>query len=168
MKQLCNWLAVTLWVLAMPLMASVSHAQAMNGRQLPDRPTMEISYYKVEPGRQDEWIALYLKWHRPIMDEQIKAGVTLSSTLYANASHAQEPAFDFVIVNVGAPPALARKMSVTRGGLIKRLFPDLDAYTAGERQRWAMTTAHWDQNVIELDLKAEHPGVYYPILPAGK
>lgn len=151
-----------------PLATAPAAAQAMNGRQMPDRPTVEISYYKIEPGRQDEWVALYLKWHRPMMEEQIKAGVTLSSTLYANASHAQAPDYDFVIVNVGAPPAQNKKMPITRGELIARLFPDLDAYTAGERQRWALTRAHWDQNVMEVDLKAEHPGVYYPVLPARR
>lgn len=152
-------------VLLTPALPGVAAAQAMNGRQMPDRPTVEISYYKVEPGRQDDWVALYLKWHRPLMDEQIKAGVTLSSTLYANASHALEPSYDFVIVNIGAPPVRAKKMPLTRGELIRKLFLDLDAYTAGERERWRMTTAHWDQNVIEVDLKAAHPGVYYPILP---
>jgi hypothetical protein len=71
-----------------------------------------------------------------------------------------------VIVNIRAPPAGAKKMPLTRGELIRKLFPNLDAYTAGERERWRMTTAHWDQNVIEIDLKAAHPGVYYPMLPA--
>lgn len=169
MKFARNLTAAVLCALTLPLMTTgAASAQAMNGRQMPDRPTVEISYYKVEPGRQDEWVALYLKWHRPMMEEQIKAGVTLSSTLYANASHAQAPDYDFVIVNIGAPPAQGRKMPITRGALIKRLFPDLDAYAAGERQRWAMTTAHWDQNVIEVDLKATHPGVYYPMLPADQ
>lgn len=145
-----------------------ANAQAMNGRQLPDRPTVEISYYKVQPGMQDEWIALYLKWHRPIMEEQIKAGVTISSTVYANASHAISPDYDFVIVNYGAPPAAGKKMPITRGELIARLFPDLDAYAKGESARWAMTTSHWDQNVVEVDLNAAHPGVYYPVLPGRR
>jgi hypothetical protein len=157
--------AIIAFGLLAPSFPSAASAQAMNGRQMPDRPTVEISYYKVEPGRQDEWVALYLKWHRPLMEEQIKAGVTLSSTLYANASHALEPSYDFVIINIGAPPAQAKKMPMTRGQLIKKLFPDLGAYTEGERERWRMTTAHWDQNVIEVNLEAAHPGVYYPILP---
>jgi hypothetical protein len=49
--------------------------------------------------------------------------------------------------------------------VIQKLFPDLDAYTAGETARWALTESHWDQEVMELDLTAPHPGVYYPILP---
>ncbi len=153
---------------ALPFAASTAGAQAMNGRQLPDRSPVEISYYLVEPGKQDEWVDLYLKWHRPIMEEQIKAGVILSSTLYANASHAIEPAYDFVIVNVAAPPNANRKMPIARGEVIKKLYPDLDAYTAGERKRWTITRSHWDQNVIEVDLKAAYPGVYYPMLPSGK
>lgn len=59
-------------------------------------------------------------------------------------------------------------MPITPGEVFKKIYPDLDACTAGERQRCAMTRSHWDQNVIEVDLKAAHPGVYYPMLPAGK
>lgn len=161
-------LALALTGVSAPFFSGTAVAQAMNGRQLPDRSPVEISYYLVEPGKQDEWVALYLKWHRPIMEEQIKAGVILSSTLYANASHAIQPAFDFAIVNISAPPKANKRMPITRGEVIQKLYPDLDAYTAGERQRWALTRSHWDQDVVEVDLKAANPGVYYPILPAEK
>lgn len=145
--------------------ATPAFAQAMSGRELADRPRVSVSYYKTPPGKQDEWLALYLKWHRPIMDYQIKAGVTTSSTVYANSGHSLAPQWDFMIINVSPPPAQAKKLDLTRGQLIQKLFPDLDAYTAGETARWALTESHWDQEVMELDLKAKHPGVYYPILP---
>jgi len=154
--------------LSVPLAAAPAAAQAMNGRQLPDRPVVSVGYYKTPPGMQDEWLALYLKWHRPIMDYQIKQGVTLSSTVYANSGHALEPSWDFMIINIAPPPAQAKKLGMTRGEVIKMLFPDLDAYTAGEKSRWAMTVGHWDQDLMEVDLKAAHPGIYYPMLPAGK
>lgn len=155
-------------IAALPLGSVPASAQAMAGRQLPDRPVVSVGYYKTPPGQQDEWLALYLKWHRPIMDYQISQGVTVSSTVYANASHSETPAWDFMIVNVSPPPGRAKKLGMTRGEVIAKLFPDLDAYTAGEKSRWAMTVAHWDQDVMEVDLKAAHPGIYYPMLPAGK
>ena len=125
---------------------------------------MTVAYYKTPPGKQDEWLALYLKWHRPIMDYQIRQSVTTSSTLYANASHALAPAWDFVIITYSPPPGKAPALGKTRGEVIKEPFPDLNAYTAGEKQRWALTESHWDQRLLEVDLKAKNPGVYYPIL----
>lgn len=150
--------------------SSPALSQALNGRQLPDRPVVSVSYYKTPPGKQDEWLALYLKWHRPIMDFQIREGTTISSNVYANSSHALAPQWDFVIINVSPAPAQApaKRSSLTRGEVIQKLFPDLDAYTAGERARWTLTEAHWDERLIELDLNARHPGVYYPILPGAK
>lgn len=143
-------------------------AQAMSGRTLEDRPRLSVSYYKTPPGKQDEWLALYIKWHRPIMEYQIKEGVTTSSTVYANSGHALAPQWDFMIINISPPAAKTKKLAKTRGEVIQLLFPDLDAYTAGETARWALTESHWDQSVTEIDLTAKHPGVYYPILPGAK
>lgn len=142
-----------------------AQAQAMAGRQLPDKPRISVSYYKTPPGKQDEWLALYLKWHRPIMEYQIEQGVTTSSTVYANSGHMLAPEWDFAIINISPPPSQAKSLELTRGEVIQMLFPDLDAYTAGESKRWELTEAHWDQGLTEVDLTAEHPGIYYPILP---
>lgn len=156
-------------VLAPALMqAAPVHAQAMSGRQLEDRPRLSVSYYKTPPGKQDEWLALYLKWHRPIMDYQIKNGATISSTVYANSGHALAPAWDFMIINVSPPASQTKKLEKTRGEIIQLLYPDLEAYVAGEKKRWEMTESHWDQSVMEVDLDAKNPGVYYPVIPGKK
>jgi len=167
MKHLRTALAVAL--AALPLASGVASAQAMSGRQLPDRERLSVSYYKVPPGMQDEWLALYLKWHRPIMEYQIQKGVTTSSTVYANSGHMHEPSWDFMIINI-SPPANAKvkPMTETRGEVIQKLFPDLEAYYQGEKERWKLTVAHWDQSVMEVDLKAARPSVYYPMLPTAK
>jgi len=162
-------LAAAMAACALPaLSASPAFAQAMSGRELPDRPRVSVSYYKTPPGKQDEWLALYLKWHRPIMDYQIKEGVTTSSTVYANSGHSLAPQWDFMIINVSPPPSQAKRLPLTRGEVIQKLYPDLDAYYAGEKARWALTESHWDQSVMEIDLTAKHPGVYYPIIPGQK
>jgi len=142
------------------------HAQAMAGRAIPGRPTLGISYYKIKAGKQDEWLALYIKWHKPIMDYMVKIGRQTSVTVYANTSHALAPQWDFMVVyNTPPNPPAAGK---TFGEIIRDVHPDLDAYTAGEKERWALTEAHWDQSQVEVDLTVEHPGVYYPILSKAK
>lgn len=161
-------LAVTMAATAAPLLTTGAQAQALSGRALTDRPQLAVSYYKTPPGQQDEWLALYLKWHRPIMDYMIQQGFVTSATVYANAGHSVEPSWDYMIVIVLPAPDTAKKPTLTRGQIIQKLFPDLDAYTAGEKSRWAMTTAHWDQEVVEVDLTAKHPGIYYPIIPGVK
>ncbi|MDR1075411.1 MAG: hypothetical protein LBL59_03675 [Xanthomonadaceae bacterium] len=137
-------------------------AQALAGRALPDHPRVSIGYYKVPPGKHDEWLALYKRWHRPIMEEQIRYGTTISSTLYALSNHQFNGEYDFVIVNVS--PAVPKPFPVSRGELIKRLFPDIEAYVAGERRRWELTLNHADTNLVEIDINEENPSVYYPII----
>ncbi|MBD9367148.1 hypothetical protein [Xanthomonas sp. XNM01] len=137
-------------------------AQALAGRQLPDQPRVGISYYKVAPGKQDEWLALYKKWHRPIMDAQIKAGTTTSSTVYALSSHQFSGNYDFVIINIS--PANPKPLGLSRGELIRKLYPDIEAYVAGEKNRWEITTEHWDTSLLEVDIDEEVPSVYYPII----
>lgn len=137
-------------------------AQALAGRDLPDRPRVSVSYYKVPPAHQDEWLALYQKWHRPIMDEQIKAGVTVSSNLYALRNHQIGSPYDFVIISVS--PAESRSLGVSRGELIQRLFPDLDAYVAGEKRRWELTVDHYDTSLLEIDITDPNVSIYYPLV----
>lgn len=139
-------------------------AQAFSGRDLPDRPRVSVSYYKTLPGKQDEWLALYKKWHRPIMDYQIKEGLTLSSTVYAPTNHSPGQPWDFAIINVAPAPSKAPKAKLQRGQVIKQLFPDIEAYVAGERHRWELTVDHWDEGLLEIDVATDTPSVYYPII----
>lgn len=144
-------------------------AQAMAGRELGTN-RVSVDYYKAPPGRQDEWLALYKKYHRPIMDFQIAKGVTISSTLYAPKSHSPGMMWDFVIINVSPPEGQGPKLGMTRAELIRKLFPDIEDYVKGERQRWALTVNHWDEDLIELDVTRDPLSVYYPLdtLPKKK
>lgn len=160
--------ALAMAAMAATFTPTTASAQAMSGRQLEGKPRVSVGYYKTPPGKQDEWLDLYLKWHRPIMEYQIEQGVTLSSTVYANAGHALEPSWDFMIINISPPAGTFKPLDKTRGEVIQMLWPDIDAYVAGEKKRWEMTVSHWDLDLMEVDLKAEHPGIYYPILPKKK
>jgi hypothetical protein len=137
-------------------------AQGQNGRGV-GKNRVGVSYYKTPPGRQDEWLALYKKYHRPIMDYQISKGVTISSTLYAAGDHAPGQPWDFAIINISPPEGEAPKLGLTRAELIKKLFADIEDYVKGERQRWALTIDHWDESLVELDTEKEPLSLYYPI-----
>lgn len=148
--------------------SSESHAQAMAGRQIGTNQ-VSVDYYKAPPGRQDEWLALYKKYHRPIMDFQIQKGVTISSTLYAAKSHSPGMPWDFVIINISPPEGQGPKLGMTRAEVIRKLFPDIEDYVRGERQRWALTVNHWDEELVEIDVTRDPLSVYYPLdAPAKK
>jgi hypothetical protein len=145
--------------------ASDVSAQAQNGRGV-GKQRVSVSYYKTPPGRQDEWLALYKKYHRPIMEYQIKNGVTLSSKIFAAGDHAPGQPWDIAIINISPPAGQAPSLGITRGELIKQLFPDIEDYVKGERARWALTIDHWDESFVEIDINEEPFSLYYPIVPA--
>lgn len=141
-------------------LASNGLAQASNGGRR-SQPVVEVSYYKLPPGRQDEWLALYKKWHYPIMEWYKAHGYVTSETIYTRAYHELKPSWDICIVIVSPPPDQAKTPTLTRGQVIRKLFPDLNAYVKGERARWAMTVAHWDERWVRVNIE-KNPSLYFP------
>jgi hypothetical protein len=142
-------------------------AQAMVGRDIGTN-RVSVDYYKAPPGRQDEWLALYKKYHRPIMDFQIQKGVTISSTLYAPKAHEGEKAWDFEIISVSPPDGQGPKLGMTRAEVIRKLFPDIEDYVRGERQRWALTLVCQEGDLVEIDMTRDPVSLYYPLDPPEK
>ncbi len=162
LRNLCKssmWLLIALAVLSTALL-STAHAQATIGAG-DGKNTMSVDFYKVPPGKQDEWLALYKKYHFPIMQYQKAHGQVISETVYTRAVHQVSPSWDFAIVIV-APPADKRpKAEYTRSQLIRKLFPDIDDYVKGEKARWSLTLEHWDESWTEVDIE-NHPSLYEP------
>ena len=146
--------------LAALLLAAPAFAQATIGAG-DGRNTVSVDFYKVPPGKQDEWLALYKKFHYPIMQYQKEHGQVISETVYTRAIHQLSPSWDFAIVIV-APPAEKRpKAEFNRSQLIRKLFPDIDEYVKGEKARWSLTVEHWDESWVEVDID-NHPSLYVP------
>jgi hypothetical protein len=150
--------AISVLVTCMAL-SPAAFAQAANGNgDCAER--VDIGYYKIERGRQDEWLALYQKWHRKVMLYEIAHGEAISSKLYETASHAPGMPWDFAIINVypAKPPA----HPISRPELLRKVFPDLSAFEAAEKQRWALTVDHWDEALLEMNTN-EPLSVYAPV-----
>ena len=155
--------AITCIVAAIISFSSVpARAQAMAGRDI-GQNHVHVAYYKTPPGRQDEWLALYKKYHKPIVDFQIQKGVTISSTVYAPKFHEGEKSWDFVIVNISPPDGHQPKLGLTRAELIRKLFPDVEDYVRAERQRWALTIVCQEGELAEIDMTRDPVSVYYPL-----
>ena len=153
------WLLFVLAALPFVL-TSAARSQATIGAG-DGKNTVSVDFYKVPPGRQDEWLALYKKNHYPIMQYQKAHGQVISETIYTRAVHELSPSWDFAIVIV-APPADKRpKPEYSRSQLIRKFFPDVDDYVKGEKARWSLTLEHWDESWTEVDID-NHPSLYEP------
>jgi hypothetical protein len=135
-------------------------AQANNGAG-DGKPEVHVDFYKLPPGRQDEWLALYKKSHFPMMKWQIEHGQVLSETVYTRAIHELSPSWDIAIVIVLPPAAQRKKPELTRAQLMHQIYPDLDEFVREEKQRWALTLEHWDERWVEVDIE-KNPSLYYP------
>ncbi|HEX8757909.1 MAG TPA: hypothetical protein VF745_16345 [Steroidobacteraceae bacterium] len=156
MKTLLKGVAILLACLSLTPSA---YAQAANGNGgCADR--ILISYYKIIPGRQDEWLALYQKWHHRVMQYEIAHGMAISTRLYETGSHSRGMPWDFAIIIVLPPKDPAG--AISRPDLIRKLYPDLKAYIAAEKERWALTVDHWDETLVEMNM--DKPlSVYAPV-----
>jgi hypothetical protein len=134
--------------------------QANNGAG-EGKPEVHVDFYKLPPGRQDEWLALYKKSHYPMMKWQIEHGQITSETVYTRAIHQLSPSWDIAIVIVIPPLSQRKKSELTRAQLMRKLYPNLDEYVKDERKRWALTLEHWDERWVEVDIE-KNPSLYYP------
>ena len=126
-----------------------------------NQPQQLTAYYVVPPGKEDEWLALYKKCHYPIVADMMKDGLFLSLKLYSPTIHSRD-GWSFKTVFTAAPEGKGPKPSVAVSARIRKLFPDLNAYVACEKARWALTTKHYDEGAIEVDLNAEPLSIYHP------
>jgi hypothetical protein len=152
-------LSVALAIMAVFSTASLN-AQATIGAG-DGKNVVAVDFYKVPPGKQDEWLALYKKSHYPIMQYLKAHGQVISETVYTRATHQVSPSWDFAIVIVSPPAEKKPKAEYNRSQLIRKLFPDVEEYVKNEKARWSLTVEHWDENWTEVDIE-NHPSLYEP------
>ena len=155
-----TWLLVLcVWILGV-FSPAPSFSQANNGAG-EDKPEVHVDFYKLPPGRQDEWLALYKKSHFPMMKWELEHGQIISETVYTRAIHELSPSWDIAIMIVLPPAGQRKKPEVTRAQLIRKLYPNLDEYVKEKKQRWSLTLEHWDERWVGVDLE-KNPSLYYP------
>jgi hypothetical protein len=111
------------------------------------------AFYRIAAGRQDEWLALYKKYHYPIMQYEIKQGLVKSETMYKRGIHELSPAWDFVAVIVYRDLDAEVEVEKERAQVMKTVFPDKADFEAGDRKRWELTTEHWDEKLVEVPMQ---------------
>jgi hypothetical protein len=137
-----------LWLslLAAPLMAQGSPPQGAANQPY----TMEY-YYKVQWGRQQEFLQLFLKNHYPLLQKEVEGGRIVSVRIETPANHmTEESRWDYRVTLVFRNSALATTANPEEPALIKQLWPDQATFTREEQRRFEILLAHWDLPVTDV------------------
>jgi hypothetical protein len=139
-------LAIILSVCAQPLLAQGSPPHAG-----PDQPYTVEYYYKVQWGHQQEFQALFLKNHYPLLRKVVESGRMTSVKIETPANHMPEEArWDYRVTIRFKNSTVATTANPDEEALIKQLWPDQQTYKREEQRRFEILLAHWDLPVTDI------------------
>lgn len=139
-------LVFTLSLLASPLAAQGAPAQGAANQPY----TMEY-YYKVQWGRQQEFLQLFLKNHYPLLQKQVETGRLISVKIETPANHMTEEArWDYRVTLTFRSSAVATTANPDEQAMIRQLWPDQATFTREEQRRFEVLLAHWDLPVTDV------------------
>jgi hypothetical protein len=116
-----------------------------------DKPyTMEY-YYKVQWGRQQEFLDLFKRNHYPLLKKQIETGRILSVKIETPANHMTEDGrWDYRVTIRFKNSTVATTANPDEERLIKQLWPDQEKYRREEARRFEILMGHWDLPVTDI------------------
>ena len=115
--------------------------------------TMEY-YYKVQWGRQQEFLQLFLKNHYPLLQKQVETGRLVSVKIETPANHMTEEArWDYRVTLVFRNSTAATTANPDEAAQIRQLWPDQATFTREEQRRFELLLAHWDLPVSDITPK---------------
>src|SRR5215469_5825569 len=118
-----------LWVAA-PLSLFGQGAPPQGGADQPY--TMEY-YYKVQWGRQQEFLQLFLKNHYPLLKKNVESGRMLSVKIETPTNHmTEESRWDYRVTIRFKNSTLATSANPDEDRFIKQLWPDQETYKREE------------------------------------
>src|SRR5262249_16001210 len=112
--------------------------------------TMEY-YYKVQWGKQQEFLQLFLKNHYPLLKKGVESGRMVSVKIETPANHmTEESRWDYRVTIKFKNSTVATTGDNEESSLIKQLWPDQDTYKKEEQRRFEALLAHWDLPVTDI------------------
>jgi hypothetical protein len=145
-------LAALLFLFALlPLAAPVLFAQGAPPQGSPDQPYVMEFYYKVQWGRQQEFMQLFLKNHYPLLRKMVESGRMRSVKIETPANHmTEESRWDYRVTIEYRNSTLATTANPDEDRVIKQLWPDQTTYAREEQRRFEILLAHWDLPVSNI------------------
>jgi hypothetical protein len=108
-------------------------------------------YYKVQWGRQQEFLQLFLKNHYPLLQKNVESGRMLSVRLETPSNHmTEESRWDYRVTIRFKNSTLATTANPDEERLLKELWPDQATYKREEQRRFEILLAHWDLPVSDI------------------
>jgi hypothetical protein len=139
-------LALSLSVFTLPVLAQGAPPQGAANQPY----TMEY-YYKVQWGRQQEFLQLFLKNHYPLLQKEVERGRILSVKIETPANHMTEDSrWDYRVTLTFRNSAVATTANPDEPALIRQLWPDQQTFTREEQRRFEILLAHWDLPVTDV------------------
>ena len=116
-----------------------------------DQPyTMEY-YYKVQWGRQQEFLQLFLKNHYPLLMKNAESGRILSVKIEQPANHGTEDGrWDYRVTIRFKNSTVATTANPDEERFIRQLWPNQETYRREEQRRFEILLAHWDLPVTDI------------------
>jgi hypothetical protein len=138
--------ALALSVVAQPLLAQGSPPQVAA-----DQPYVLEYYYKVQWGRQQEFLQLFMKNHYPLLQKNVESGRMIAVKIEQPANHMTEDGrWDYRVTIRFKNSTLATTANPDEDRLIKQLWPDQETYKREEQRRFEILLAHWDLPVTDI------------------
>src|ERR1700733_2968937 len=136
-------------VLALLLVASPVPAHVASGQATADHLTITENYYKVIPGRQQEFLQLFMKNHYPLLKKGLEDGRLLSLKIETPAVYMPEDVrWDYRVTTQSVSSSAHNAEQET--ALKQQLWPDQETFKREEKQRFDAVLAHWDITVTDL------------------
>jgi hypothetical protein len=134
------------FAVAVPLMAQGAPPQGGA-----DQPYTVEYYYKVQWGRQQEFLDLFLKNHYPLLKKIQSTGRMLSIKIESPAYHTTEDGrWDYRVTIRYKNSTVATTANPDEEAIIKQLWPDQDTYKKEEQRRFEILAGHWDLPVTDI------------------
>src|SRR3954470_22252377 len=129
--------------LLLVLYAPLLFAQGAPPQGAADKPyTMEY-YYKVQWGRQQEFLQLFLKNHYPLLKKNVESGRMVSVKIETPANHmTEESRWDYRVTIRFKNSTLATTANPDEARLIQQLWPDRATYDKEEQRRFEILVSH--------------------------
>jgi hypothetical protein len=142
-------LAFALLLVALPVLAQGAPPQGTA-----NQPYVMEYYYKVQWGRQQEFLQLFLKNHYPLLRKEVETGRLLSVKIETPANHMTEDSrWDYRVTLTFKNSTMATTANPDEQALIKQLWPDQQTFTREEQRRFEILLAHWDLPVSDVTPK---------------
>src|ERR1041385_1677896 len=116
-----------------------------------DQPYVMEYYYKVQWGRQQEFLQLFLKNHYPLLKKNIESGRMVSVKIETPANHmTEESRWDYRVTIRFKNSTAATTANPDEERMIKQLWPDQETYKREEQRRFEILLSHWDLPVTDI------------------